>query len=270
MTEDIKFLILDMDGVLWRGETPMPGLAQFFEDIRAAGIEAILATNNASKTVEQYQQKLARFGVDMPAERILTSAEATGDYLAESYPPGTAVYVVGGPGLHEAMTSRGFEVVTPRQAREGRAAELVVIGFSPQATYDDLAMAAHLVHKGARFVGTNPDVTFPSEVGPMPGAGALLALVSTATGVEPTIVGKPKPIMFEQALHRLNADKRDTAMVGDRLATDIAGARELGLQTILVLSGISTREEAANGPVEPDLILTDIGALADYLANNNA
>lgn len=255
-----------MDGVLWRGDTPMPGLVNFFETLRRAGIGFILATNNATKTAQMYSERLAGFGVVVPPQQILTSAEATASYLIGQYPPGSAVYVVGGKGLHNAMLAQGFTIVPPSEVRAGGKAVAVVAGLSPTLTYEELAMGAHLVNQGVPFVGTNPDPTFPSELGPLPGAGAILAMITTATGVEPTIIGKPGPIVFREAVKLLGGDSSTVAMVGDRLSTDIYGAKAAGLRAILVLSGISTREEAENGPVRPDYIFADITELAAFLA----
>lgn len=270
MTTPIKQLILDMDGVLWHGETPMPGLADFFETLRREDIVFTLATNNATKTAAQYTTKLARFSIDVPAEQILTSAEATAAYLRERYPPGATAYIIGDKGLHEAMTVQGFVPVTPSAVRKGAMADLVVAGFTSHAVYEELAMGAHLVEKGVPFIGTNPDPSIPSEIGPLPGAGALLAVIETSTGVAPLIVGKPEPIMFTEAVRRMGGEPETTAMVGDRLTTDIAGGRNAGLQTILVLSGISTREEAESGPIQPDYIFNDITELARFLTNGQA
>lgn len=267
MAQEINKLILDMDGVLWHGETPVPGLPDFFRALRQAGIGFVLATNNARKTADQYVQKLARFGVTMTADQILTSAGATADFLAQEYEPGTSIYIVGDEGLHTVLAGKGFRSVSPQEVRAGATATLVVVGFTPYATYEDLAMGSLLVHRGARFIGTNPDPSVPNEVGPIPGAGALIAVISTATGVQPTVIGKPGPIIFKEAIKRLGNDSARTAMVGDRLSTDIAGAQAAGLRSILLLSGISTREEAETGPIKPDLIFADITELAHYLVH---
>lgn len=270
MNLPIKNLILDMDGVLWHGDTPMPGLADFFDTLRSADIGFILATNNATKTAVMYTERLARFGVDVPPHQILTSAEATAAYLAELYPQGSPVYVIGAKGLHDAVLAQGFRIVTPAEARAGASAVSVVAGLSPTVTYEELAMGAHLVNQGVPFVGTNPDPTYPSEIGPLPGSGAILAVITTATGVEPTLIGKPGPIVFREAVKLLGGDASTVAMVGDRLSTDIYGAKAAGLRAILVLSGISTREEAENGPVHPDYIFADITELAAFLRQERA
>lgn len=269
MITDLRNLILDMDGVLWRGETPMPGLADFFATLRRLRIGFALATNNATKTAIMYTEKLARFGVEVDPQHIITSAEATAAHLREIYSPGTAVYVVGDQGLHDAIRAQGFDIVTMQEAKQGRETAVVVAGFARSATYDMLAMGAHLINRGARFVGTNPDPSFPSEIGPLPGAGALLAFIEVGTGIAPTIIGKPGPIMFQQALKRLGGTPQNTVMVGDRLTTDIAGGKNAGLRTILVLSGISTRAEAENGNLHPDFIFADINELGQQLIMNN-
>lgn len=265
MLNQIRNLIIDMDGVLWHGNTPLPGFNDFFDTLHALDLNFVLATNNAARTPDQYQQKLAKLDVTVEKTQIITSAEATGQYIAKQHPAGTAVYVVGDDGLREAMTSRGFRLVTPEQAADGETAAVVTVGFTRHITYPQLAMGSLLVHKGADFIGSNPDVSYPSEYGPLPGAGALIALIQAATGVEPTIIGKPGPIIFREAMERLGGAPDNTAMIGDRLNTDIAGAKAADLYGILLLSGISTREDLANSPVQPDLVLDDLVALTAAL-----
>ncbi|MFN2138121.1 MAG: HAD-IIA family hydrolase [Candidatus Promineifilaceae bacterium] len=265
MLSQIKNLVLDMDGVLWHGETAMPGLLPFFTTLDRLEISYVLATNNATRTAEQYTQKIARFGLDIPPELILNSAETTAVMLAGQYALDTPAYIVGAKGLHAAMKDQGFTAVTAEEVEEGARPSLVVLGFAPHVCYKELAMAALLVNEGATFVGTNPDPSIPTELGPLPGAGALLAVISTSTGVEPITVGKPGPLIFEYALQRLNAQKENTAMVGDRLTTDIAGAKAAGLWAILVLSGIATREDIAGSAYQPDFVYADIAELGQAL-----
>ncbi|MFW6182689.1 MAG: haloacid dehalogenase, partial [Chloroflexota bacterium] len=184
----------------------MPGLPEFFATLRRLNIGFVLATNNATKVATQYTEKLARFGVDVPTEAILTSAEATADHLQEQYGPGTTVYVVGETGLRTAMRRRGFELLESDDfVGAGARTDLVVVGFTRHVCYLQLASAAHLINNGARFVGTNPDVTFPAEAGPMPGAGSLLAFLQAATAQEPTVIGKPGRAIFLEALDRLGS-----------------------------------------------------------------
>lgn len=276
MNKPIKNLILDMDGVLWRGDTPMPGLVDFFDALRAANIGFVLATNNASKTAMMYTERLARFGVRVSPQQILTSAEATASYLVGRFPSGSAIYVIGAKGLHDAISARGFHILSAADVHlEAKSsapitAAAVVAGFSPNMIYQDVAMGAHLINQGVPFIGTNPDATYPTEIGPLPGAGAILAMLIAATDVQPVIIGKPGPVIFQEAVERLGGDPSTVAMVGDRLSTDIQGAKAAGLQAILVLSGISTREEAETGPVRPDYIFAGITELAAFLTQERA
>lgn len=247
----IRSLIVDMDGVLWRGDTPMAGLDEFFAFLHEREIGFILATNNSSRLPEQYAEKLARFGVEVSPERILTSSQAAAAYLATVAPPGTRVYAIGEEGVRRALEERGF-VLTD----EGAA--YVVVGWDRQLTWSKLATAALLIYEGAAFIGTNPDPTYPVERGPVPGNGAQLAALQTATGVTPLVVGKPEPPMYEEAIRRMGARRETTAVIGDRLDTDIAGGVRLGLTTVLVLSGIATQADVAASPIKPDLVCADI------------
>jgi 4-nitrophenyl phosphatase len=265
----IRNLILDMDGVLWRGDTAVPGLVEFFSTLRALNIGFILATNNATKTVSQYVEKLARLGVNLPAKQILTSAEATATYLYRHYPPGTSVYVIGEEGLQSVLVEHGFTVraVDDPLGNDERV-EVVVVGLAREVCYRQLANAALLIRRGAKFIGTNPDPTLPTEIGAMPGAGALLAFLEASTGTKPLVIGKPNRAIFEQALKQIKAFPGETAMVGDRIGTDIAGGRAAGLWTILLLSGATGRSEAEASPISPDWIFDDIQSLAEFLRLN--
>ena len=263
----IQNLILDMDGVLWHGDTPMPGLAEFFARLRQLNIGFVLATNNAAKTPGQYAAKLARFGVEAPESAILTSSEATAEFLRGEYDEGTAVFVVGGTGLKEAVEKRGFRRLSVVDVMAGETAAIVTVGFYREATFPDFAAGTVCINKGARFIGTNPDPTFPSEYGPLPGAGAFLALIETATGVTPTVIGKPGPLIFQDAMRRLGGTPQNTAMVGDRLSTDIAGGIAAGIPTILVLSGITSHEDLADSDIQPDYVFADITELVNTFSH---
>ncbi|HEY73595.1 MAG TPA: HAD-IIA family hydrolase [Thermoflexia bacterium] len=251
---NLHHLIIDMDGVLWRGDEPMDGLQEFFAFLRQNSIDFILATNNSSRTPEQYVAKLARFGVEVPAEHVLTSAQATAAYLATVAPPGARVYTIGGEGLRRALEQRSFVLADEDAA-------YVVVGWDRQLTWDKLATAALLIHAGAEFIGTNPDVNYPTERGPVPGCGAQLAALEVTTGVAPVVIGKPEAWMYEEALRRMGAHSESTAMLGDRLDTDIVGAARAGLMTVLLLSGISTEADLAASLLKPDLVCADIGEL---------
>jgi 4-nitrophenyl phosphatase len=259
----ISNLIMDMDGVLWHGEKPVPGLASFFKMIRRRQIDYILATNNATKTPEQYANKLDRFGVEVPADRILTSAEATAGYLRKTYPAGRSAYVIGEMGLHKAMESQGYRILDEEiDDLASIRADVVVVGMSRHVCYRHLAIANHLINNGATFIGTNPDVTFPSEIGRMPGAGSILAFLETASGISPKVIGKPNSTMFLEAIQRLAGSIGNTVMVGDRMNTDIAGAHSVGLRTVLLMSGIATREDLKNSKIEPDWVFEDLRSFA--------
>ncbi|MCS7178965.1 MAG: HAD-IIA family hydrolase [Anaerolineae bacterium] len=251
----IHYLIVDMDGVLWRGDQPMPGLADFFATLRALGVRFVLATNNASKRPEEYREKLARFGVEVPLEAILTSAQATAEYLASFVPPGTPIYAIGGTGVRYALEEKGF-VLTERDAR------YVVVGWDPDLHWQKMARAALLIQRGAGFIGTNPDITYPTPEGVVPGNGSNLAVLELTTGVKPVVIGKPEPGLFQAAIARMGATPEATAVLGDRLDTDILGGRRAGLRTILVLSGITSPEALARSPVRPDLVCASIRELA--------
>lgn len=245
-----------MDGVLWRGGEPMPGLREFFAFLRGHEIDFILATNNSSRTPEQYVDKLARFGVEVATARVLTSALVAAAYLADVAAAGSRVYVIGEEGLRRALEERGFTL------SDGEA-DYVVVGWDRCLTWDKLATAALSIHEGAEFVGTNPDANYPTERGPVPGNGASLAAIETTTGVAPVVTGKPEPRMYEEALRRMDGTPETTAMIGDRLDTDITGAARVGLTTVLTLSGIATEADLEISSVEPDLICDDIEALTD-------
>jgi 4-nitrophenyl phosphatase len=260
---NIRHLIIDMDGVLWRGETPMDGLQAFFSFLRHHHIDYILATNNASRTPEQYADKLARFGVEVPTERILTSALVAAAYLATLAPPGTQVYAIGEEGARQALEQQGF--VLSSGMEDGAA--YVVVGWDRQLTWNKLATAAWLIHAGAGFIGTNPDLNYPTELGPAPGNGAQLAAIQVTTGVAPVIVGKPEPRMYQEAIARMGAQPSTTAVLGDRLDTDIAGGVRAGLSTILVLSGITVEADLALSHVRPNLVCQDIEDLLQIWTN---
>jgi 4-nitrophenyl phosphatase len=252
----IRHLIIDMDGVLWQGNQPLDGLVEFFEFLGSSDIGFVLATNNASQTPEVYQQKLAGLGIEIPRETVLTSAQATAAHLSSVGRPGARVHVLGMHGLEQALSEQGFELVD-------KDAEYVVVGWTIDITWQKLATATLQIRQGAQFIGTNPDVTFPSEAGLVPGNGATLAALQAATGATPLIVGKPEPWLYREALQRLGAAPETTAVVGDRLDTDIAGGVRTGLTTILVLSGIATRADLVNSPIQPDLVIEGISHLAD-------
>ena len=254
---DIHALVIDMDGVLWRGSIALPGLTDFFDFLQERSMPFILATNNATKTPEQYLEKLAGLGVSISRDKILTSSLATAAYLAREYQPGTPVYVVGQAGLREAMQEAGFKLVED----SSQPAEVVVAGLDFTVTYDKLKHATLLIRRGARFVGSNGDLTFPAEDGFWPGAGAILAAIEAGAGQKPTLIGKPQPFMFEVAIEKMGSRPEETATLGDRLETDILGAQQAGLKTIMVTTGVDNEEAIAAKGIQPDLVYSGIEEL---------
>ncbi len=264
----VRHLILDMDGVLWQGETPRPQLPAFFATLEALGIGVALATNNATKTPETYVARLAGMGVRVMARQVVGAAEATASYVQRHYPTDVTVFMIGEAGLYEMLRRYGVTVVNPPGAPyqwTGRPADLVVVGLSRHVTYQELADATRHLEHGAAFIGTNPDTSLPTEEGLRPGAGALLAALEATTGRSPLIIGKPHPALLHEALRRLGGRPEDSAMVGDRLETDILGAQQVGLPAILVLTGVTRPADLATSPIQPDAVYPDIHALAAAL-----
>lgn len=250
----LKHLIIDMDGVLYRGTRAVPGTSDFVEFLRERGITFVLATNNSTQTPQQYVDKLAGMGVTIYADEVLTSAQATAGYLSSIAPPGTRVFVIGQDGLWTALREAGFDLVE-------EDAEYVVAGMDFTICYERLAQGTLQIRAGAQFIGTNPDLTFPSERGILPGAGSLLALLEVACNVKPTVIGKPGVAMMEQALARMDAEPAQTAMLGDRLETDILAGQRANLLTLLVLSGVTDHALLAQSAIQPDLVFHDVGHL---------
>jgi 4-nitrophenyl phosphatase len=249
---DIKHLIIDMDGVLYRGNQPLPRLGEFFEFLRGRPIPFRLATNNSSRTPGQFVDRLAGMGVEVVPDEILTSGQATARVLAREYPPGTRMHVFGMPGLRDAIEDAGFVLAD-------KDVEVVVASIDRDVTYEKLKRATLLIRGGARFVATNLDPTFPSEEGLVPGTGSMIAALEAASGVKPMAIGKPEPTMFQLAMAHMGARPETTATIGDRLDTDILGGQRAGLITICVLSGLSSRAEAE--AFGPDFIFEDIAHL---------
>lgn len=262
MLDSIKFVIADMDGVLWRGPAALPGLADFFALLFARGLGFALATNNSRNTPADYVSKLAGMGVAGIQERhIITSGTATVSQLQAQYPAGTGIYVVGGDGLKQMLVQAGFTLVE-------KDAELVVCGIDFDLSYNKVKTATLLIRQGARFIGTNPDPSFPSPEGLVPGAGSILALVEAASGQAATIIGKPQRGMFEAALRRLGAKADETLMIGDRIGTDIAGAQRLGIMTALVMTGVENEASLAASDIQPDFVFAGLPELTAALASS--
>lgn len=247
----ISNLIVDMDGVLYRGQESLPGAREFLTYLVEERVPFILATNNSTLTPGQYVAKLSGLGMEVTEERVLTSGQASALHLARVAPPGSKVYAIGEDGLFSALRGQGFELTK-------RGVQYVVVGLDRQLTWDKLRVAALAIRAGATFVGTNPDTTLPTEEGLVPGTGANLAALEAATGVTPLIIGKPQPALLQLAMKKMGVTQDGTAIIGDRLETDILGGKHAGITTVLVLSGIATREELEDSTYHPDLVFEGI------------
>lgn len=258
-------MLIDGDGVLWRGDEPMPTIRKFFDILTERQIHWGLITNNATRQPEYYVERFAGYGVSAQADYMFTSATVTADYLVKAYPKGSSFYVIGEIGVQSALTSRGFSAYAGEEKPPEDVAA-VIVGLDRTLTYMKLRIATLLIRSlNIPLIATNPDKTFPAKEGIVPGAGAIVAALETATGRDATVIGKPSPTMYQVAMEKLGGHKETTAVLGDRLDTDIAGAVLLGIGSILVLSGITTPSEAETSEIHPDLIYQDIGALSEEL-----
>ena len=259
---NINALIIDMDGVLWHGNNPLPGLKEFFSTLRKHQLPFILATNNASLTAAQYISKLDTMGVSVSPNEVLTSGMATAHYLAQKFDPTiTDIYVIGESGATQPLKEQGFTVTErhdPKNFDSAYAADIVVCGLDRTLSWDKLATATLNIRAGAHFFGTNGDTTLPTERGATIGNGAILAALEAASGVKPTLIGKPEPIMYRQAMTLLGADPTQTIAIGDRLNTDILGAVNAGIRSLMVLTGISSEDELKTIDYQPTWIMQDI------------
>ena len=233
----------DLDGVLWRGDEPIPGSADAVSDLRARGLRVAFLSNNSSLTVADVVAKLARFGVPAEPDDVLTSALAAAELLRAGLPAGAAVLTCAGPGVTEALGAVGLRTV------DRPPAAAVVVGFHREFDFDELDRASQAIRAGARFVATNLDATYPIPGGLLPGAGAIVAAIATASGATPEVAGKPSPAMAELVRHRLGTRG---IVVGDRPSTDGALAQVLGWPFALVLSGVTGRVAPPGGETVPD------------------
>ncbi|MCS6992884.1 MAG: HAD-IIA family hydrolase [Anaerolineales bacterium] len=251
-------LILDMDGVLWADSHALIDLPATFDRFRERNLKVTLATNNGTRTVEQYLEKLAGFGVTVEPWQVVTSALAVAELLARRFAPGTPIFAIGGEGVMQALRAKGFMLLSVEEAPQ---AEAVVFGIDRAITFQKMVEATLLVRAGKPFYATNPDKTFPTPRGQIPGAGAWLSVITTASEVQPVIAGKPQTAMLELALERLGTPREATWVIGDRLETDIAGGQALGCPTALVLTGVSTRAQGEAWTPRIDLIADSLWEL---------
>jgi NagD protein len=254
---EIKSWLMDMDGVLVREEHPIPGAGDFIARLSELQIPFLVLTNNSIYTRRDLAARLSASGLEVPEQSIWTSALATADFLADQRPRGTA-FVIGESGLTTALHANGYTLTE-------RDPDYVVLGETRTYSFERIAQAIRLIVNGARFIATNPDVTGPTPDGPLPATGAVAALISRATGVEPYFVGKPNPLMMRSALNAIGAHSESSAMVGDRMDTDVVSGLEAGMHTVLVLTGSTQREEAERFPFRPSRIVDSIADLLSEL-----
>jgi NagD protein len=254
---DIQAWLMDMDGVLVREEEAIPGADQFLARLQELEIPFLVLTNNSIYTRRDLAARLRTSGLAVPEEAIWTSALATADFLQDQRPGGSA-FVVGEAGLTTALHQVGYTLTE-------RSPDYVVLGETRTYSFEQITRAIRLIGQGSRFIATNPDPTGPSQAGPLPATGSVAALISRATEVAPYFVGKPNPLMIRSALNSLDAHSESTVMIGDRMDTDIVAGLEAGLETILVLTGISTQADIDRHPYRPSRIVDSVAELVGDL-----
>ncbi|MFO7944941.1 MAG: HAD-IIA family hydrolase [Anaerolineales bacterium] len=262
---ELKGIVLDMDGVLWKGPQPLVDLPAVFSLIEERGWNVLGMTNNSTRTPTYYLSKLESFGVELENWQVINSSETTAYYLKKKYSQGGAVYMIGERGLRNALKDQGFYLVDDKGKRKPLA---VVAGMDRNLTYKKIEKAARFIREGIPFLGTNPDKTYPTPEGLAPGAGVVLAAIEAASGVQPLVMGKPQQRMYQVALDRLSCSPEKTLVVGDRLETDILGAQNAGCRSALVLSGVASKEDLRNWTPAPDLVGDDVLTLFTSLLHD--
>jgi 4-nitrophenyl phosphatase len=251
---DIKAILLDMDGVLWRDNTPLIDLPKIFARMDELDYQVRLLTNNQTKTPEQFSEKLAKFGVTVPPSRIINSAMGVVYLLKKSFPQGGPVFIIGETGSFTALEAAGFYY-----SEQDPLA--VVVGFDRNITFEKFVKANRFIRAGAPFYGTNPDFTFPTPDGLIPGSGPFIAFVEAASAQEPIIAGKPSPYLFDLCFEELGLHPGEIIGIGDQLETDILGAQRAGCRSGLVLTGVASSDDANKWSPPPDIIASDLAEL---------
>lgn len=259
MSADIKIdaWLTDMDGVLVREGEAIPGAKQFLDRLIEKKRNFLVLTNNSIFTPRDLAARLANSGLTVPESRIWTSASATAQFLNDQAPNASA-YVIGEAGLTTALHEIGYTLTNT-------APDFVVLGETRTYSFESITTAIRLVEKGSRFIATNPDVTGPSPEGPLPATGSVAALITKATGVSPYFIGKPNPMMFRSAMNKIEAHSESTAMIGDRMDTDVISGIEAGLETFLVLTGSTQRDDIKRFPFRPKHIVDSIADIVDFV-----
>ncbi len=254
---EIKNWLLDMDGTIYLGERLIPGALDFLAEIRQSGGRAIFLTNNSSSSPENYVKKLNRLGIDADISDVFTSGDAAAELLKNRFGFGSSGYVMGTPALEKLMADNGFKLVS-----EGEKADFVLLGFDKTLTYDKIRIACDYINAKVPFFATHPDFLCPTETGFIPDTGSMIAMFRAATGVSPEIAGKPERAMADAAFSKYGIAPEDTAMVGDRLMTDIAFGNRAGLTAVLVLSGETSLESySSQSEVRADFIYSSVAEI---------
>lgn len=261
----VKAFIFDLDGVVWRGQSPVPGARESVARLRAAGHLCLFATNNSTRLPEFFSEKLGAMGIEAAPEAVVTSSTATALYLSRHLPQGFSAYVVGEEGIADVLRGIGAQVVG--ETEDVESVDCVVVGIDRDFKYAKMQRAQQFLLRGAKFIATNRDATFPIEGGVVPGAGSVVAAVATAAGMEPLSMGKPEPGMLLAILEEHSLQPHEAAMIGDRLDTDIACAHRAGIGAIFVSTGVTPMEtaQAATGELRPHLFFEDLPALCAAL-----
>lgn len=259
--DHLTTFLVDLDGVVYTGNTPIRGAAQFFRFLTATGRRFVCITNNSTLTAEQFVGKLAAMDIPVRSDQVLTSPDATAVYLRETLGlrPGARVFPIGEEGVVRSLLAEGFRLVDENP-------DVVVCGLDRRLTYDRLMRACFALRGGAPLVATNPDHALPTERGMLPGNGATIAYLEAATGVKPVVIGKPGATMLEIAMQRAGALAKETAMLGDGLRTDMLAGERAGVTKVLVLTGVAKREDIAASETQPDHVFDDLPALQQALA----
>lgn len=256
--KDIRAMMIDIDGTLLRGNLALPGLVEFFDFLNQHGIQFQVASNNATKTLSAYHQKISALGAQLSLENVLTCSTVTALYLQEKY-PGGKVFMIGQSGLEEALTQAGMQIISGLSGE----VDAVVVGGDYSLTYEKLKYASLHIQRGAEFIGTNPDLLYPTDEGLVPECGMTLVALETATQIKPVIMGKPNRFMFDLGMKKMGVQPHETVMLGDRLETDIQGGQIAGMKTILVETGVDNQSSIVNKGIQPDLVVQDLPELVE-------
>ncbi|MCA1594863.1 MAG: HAD-IIA family hydrolase [Chloroflexi bacterium] len=262
-----RLILFDLDGVVYRGDTPTPHAAEVIAALQSAGYQVQFLTNNSSRTRESYCARLAAMGVEAGPSQIMTSGFATALYLQQEGFAGRTALAVSEEGLWHELEQAGIVVKRAGEDFTGGPVDVVVVGIDRSFTYSRLTQAQQALLAGARFIATNADPTFPTEQGDLPGGGSIVAAIATASGQTPFVVGKPNTFSLELILQSCHTPREQAVLIGDRLDTDIAVGRSAGMDTILTLTGVTSRDQAAQAPpsMRPNAIIQDLGDLEAVL-----